>query len=158
MAIDYKDTLAMPKTNFEMRGNVGVREPLFQKKWYDMNLYEEVLKKNTGHPFFVLHDGPPYANGNIHIGHALNKILKDFVLRYKTMQFTHRTSQSHYKLSILPKADQELLFALFHFSVLLYRIVKRNWLGNSDEEVLENGKVLIRLNKRFENVKAKYAA
>ncbi len=86
MAIDYKDTLAMPKTAFEMRGNLGVREPLFQKKWYDMNLYEEVLKKNTGHPFFVLHDGPPYANGNIHIGHALNKILKDFVLRYKTMQ------------------------------------------------------------------------
>ena len=85
MAIDYKDTLAMPKTAFEMRGNLGVREPLFQKKWYDMNLYEEVLKKNEGHPFFVLHDGPPYANGNIHIGHALNKILKDFVLRYKTM-------------------------------------------------------------------------
>ena len=86
MAIDYKDTLAMPKTAFEMRGNLGVREPLFQKKWYDMNLYEEVLKKNEGHPFFVLHDGPPYANGNIHIGHALNKILKDFVLRYKTMK------------------------------------------------------------------------
>lgn len=86
MAIDYKDTLAMPKTEFEMRGNLGVREPLFQKKWYDLNLYEEVLKKNEGHPFFVLHDGPPYANGNIHIGHALNKILKDFVLRYKTMQ------------------------------------------------------------------------
>ena len=86
MAIDYKDTLSMPKTEFEMRGNLGVREPIFQKKWYDMNLYEEVLKKNTGHPYFVLHDGPPYANGNIHIGHALNKILKDFVLRYKTMQ------------------------------------------------------------------------
>ena len=86
MAIDYKDTLAMPKTAFEMRGNLGVREPLFQKKWYDMDLYKEVLKKNEGHPFFVLHDGPPYANGNIHIGHALNKILKDFVLRYKTMK------------------------------------------------------------------------
>lgn len=86
MAIDYKDTLAMPKTAFEMRGNLGVREPLFQKKWYDMDLYKEVLKKNEGHPYFVLHDGPPYANGNIHIGHALNKILKDFVLRYKTMK------------------------------------------------------------------------
>lgn len=79
-------------------------------------------------------------------------------LRYKTMQFTHITSQSHYKLSILPKADQELLFALFHFSVLLYRIVKRNWLGNSDEEVLENNKALISLNKKYEIVKAKYAA
>lgn len=86
MAIDYKDTLAMPKTAFEMRGNLGMREPLFQKKWNDMDLYKEVLKKNEGHPYFVLHDGPPYANGNIHIGHALNKILKDFVLRYKTMK------------------------------------------------------------------------
>lgn len=79
-------------------------------------------------------------------------------LRYKTMQFTHKTSQTHYKLSILPKADQELLFALFHFSVLLYRIVKRNWLGNSDEEVLENNKALISLNKKYQIVKAKYAA
>ena len=61
MAIDYKDTLAIPKTNFEMRGNLGVREPLFQKKWYDLDLYKEVLKKNEGHPYFVLHDGPPYA-------------------------------------------------------------------------------------------------
>lgn len=85
MAIDYKDTLTMPKTNFEMRGNLGQREPIFQKKWNDLDLYKEILKKNEGHKTFVLHDGPPYANGNIHLGHALNKILKDFVLRYKNM-------------------------------------------------------------------------
>lgn len=88
--------------------------------------------------------------------HKANNVTK--LLRYRTMQFTHKTSQTHYKLSILPKADQELLFALFHFSVLLYRIVKRNWLGNSDEEVLENNKALISLNKKYQIVKAKYAA
>lgn len=85
MALDYKDTLSMPKTSFDMRGNLGVREPLFQEKWENMHLYDEVIKKNEGHPTFVLHDGPPYANGFIHIGHALNKTLKDFVVRYKNM-------------------------------------------------------------------------
>ena len=84
--MDYKDTLNMPKTNFEMRGNLGKREPLFQQRWEELNLYEEVLKKNKGNKTFVLHDGPPYANGSIHVGHALNKILKDFILRYKTME------------------------------------------------------------------------
>lgn len=83
--MDYKDTLNMPKTAFEMRGNLGKREPLFQQRWEEINLYQEVLKKNEGHKSFILHDGPPYANGSIHVGHALNKILKDFILRYKTM-------------------------------------------------------------------------
>ncbi len=83
--MDYKDTLNMPKTSFEMRGNLGTREPLFQKEWYDNNLYQERLKKNEGHKTFILHDGPPYANGNIHVGHALNKILKDIIVRYKSM-------------------------------------------------------------------------
>ena len=83
--MDYKDTLNMPKTNFEMRGNLGKREPLFQERWAEIDLYQEVLKKNEGHKSFVLHDGPPYANGSIHVGHALNKILKDFIIRYKTM-------------------------------------------------------------------------
>lgn len=83
--MDYKDTLLMPKTDFQMRGNLGLREPDFQKRWNEMGLYEKVLKKNKENIPFVLHDGPPYANGDIHIGHALNKILKDFVLRYQTM-------------------------------------------------------------------------
>ena len=84
--MDYKQTLNMPNTEFQMRGNLGVREVEFQKHWEDINLYEKVLKKHEGEVPFVLHDGPPYANGNIHIGHALNKILKDFVLRYRTMK------------------------------------------------------------------------
>lgn len=87
--MNYKDTLNMPKTEFPMRGNLGVRELEFQQRWKEIGLYEKVLKQNEGNPSFVLHDGPPYANGDIHIGHTLNKVLKDFVLRYKTMQGNH---------------------------------------------------------------------
>lgn len=84
--MDYKDTLSMPKTDFPMRGNLGVRELEFQKAWEDMDLYKKVLDKHKDQIPFILHDGPPYANGDIHIGHALNKVLKDFVLRYQTMK------------------------------------------------------------------------
>ncbi|MDE6945834.1 MAG: isoleucine--tRNA ligase [Anaeroplasmataceae bacterium] len=83
--MDYKDTLFMGKTEFEMRGNLNTKEPMIQKKWQDMALYEAVLKKNADKKEYTLHDGPPYANGDIHLGHALNKILKDFVVRYKNM-------------------------------------------------------------------------
>ncbi|HKL95474.1 MAG TPA: isoleucine--tRNA ligase [Haploplasma sp.] len=83
--MELKDTLLIPKTNFAMRGNLGVREVEFQEKWKEMELYKKVLEKNKDNKPFILHDGPPYANGNIHIGHALQKTLKDFVLRYKTM-------------------------------------------------------------------------
>lgn len=81
-----KDTLLMPKTKFPMRGNLGVRELEFQQRWHEIDLYNRVLEKNKDNEPFILHDGPPYANGDIHIGHALQKTLKDFVLRYKTMQ------------------------------------------------------------------------
>lgn len=84
--MELKDTLLLPQTSFEMRGNLGVREVEFQAKWESIDLYNRVLNQNKGNTPFVLHDGPPYANGAIHIGHALNKILKDFVLRYKTMK------------------------------------------------------------------------
>ncbi|MDX9691305.1 MAG: isoleucine--tRNA ligase [Acholeplasmataceae bacterium] len=83
--MDYKNTLLMPKTDFQMRGNLGVREVEFQKRWKDIDLYQKVLKQNKDNTPFILHDGPPYANGDIHIGHTLNKVLKDFVLRYQTM-------------------------------------------------------------------------
>ena len=82
---DFKDTLLMPKTDFPMRGNLGVNELPIQAKWEELNIYEKVVNKNEGKEPFFLHDGPPYANGNIHLGHALNKILKDFIVRYKTM-------------------------------------------------------------------------
>ena len=82
---DYKDTLFMGKTNFEMRGNLNNKEPQIQEKWEKMDLYNKVIRKNEGKREYTLHDGPPYANGDIHLGHALNKILKDFVVRYKNM-------------------------------------------------------------------------
>ncbi len=83
--MDYKSTLLMPKTDFPMRGNLPKREPMMQAQWEEQGLYKKIQAKNEGRPFFILHDGPPYANGNIHMGHALNKILKDFVVRYKSM-------------------------------------------------------------------------
>ena len=83
--MNYKDTLLMPETSFQMRGNLPENEKLQREKWEKMDLYNKVREKNKGKTPFVLHDGPPYANGNIHIGHAMNKILKDFVNRYKMM-------------------------------------------------------------------------
>ena len=80
MANDYKSTLHMPKTAFPMRGNLGQNEPKMQEEWDNQDLYNLRLKKNEGNTEYVLHDGPPYANGDIHIGHALNKTLKDFWL------------------------------------------------------------------------------
>ncbi|ERJ13614.1 isoleucine--tRNA ligase [Haloplasma contractile] len=85
MAKEYKDTLLMPKTDFKMRGNLGNREPELQKHWEEMDLYHKIIEKNNDKPTYILHDGPPYANGNIHMGHALNKVLKDFVVRFKNM-------------------------------------------------------------------------
>ena len=83
---DYSSTLNLPKTDFPMRGNLPTKEPETLKAVFENGLYEKILKKNEGHKHFVLHDGPPYANGEIHAGHALNKILKDTIVRYKAMQ------------------------------------------------------------------------
>ena len=86
--MDYSKTLHLPETDFPMRGNLPKREPGFVKMWKDMDLYHQRLEKRRkdGAPSFVLHDGPPYANGKIHIGHALNKTLKDIIVRYKFMK------------------------------------------------------------------------
>ncbi len=84
--VDYSNTLNLPKTDFPMRGNLPENEPKIQKEKFTEALYEKMLKKNEGKKPFVLHDGPPYANGEIHIGHALNKVLKDTIVRYKNLQ------------------------------------------------------------------------
>ncbi len=81
-----KDTLLMPKTNFEMRGNLNKKEPVFVQNWQQQDLYALMRKKNKDQVPYVLHDGPPYANGNMHCGHMLNRVLKDFVVRFKNMQ------------------------------------------------------------------------
>ena len=85
MAEDYTSTLNLPKTDFPMRANLPQREPEMQKALEDNKIYEKLLKKNEGKPTFILHDGPPFSNGNIHMGTAMNKILKDFIIKSKAM-------------------------------------------------------------------------
>lgn len=82
----YNDTMQLPKTGFPMRGGLPKNEPKRLAAWYENHVYEQLQKKNEGHEKFVLHDGPPYANGPIHIGHAMNKISKDIIMRYHAMQ------------------------------------------------------------------------
>lgn len=83
---DYSQTLNLPKTDFPMRANLPENEPKILEEVLEKDLYEKILKKNKGNEAYVLHDGPPYANGEIHIGHALNKVLKDTIVRYKNLK------------------------------------------------------------------------
>lgn len=83
--MEYKETLLMPKTEFPMRGNLPKKEPAMQADWQEQDIYKKVQERTKDRPLYILHDGPPYANGSLHMGHALNKILKDFVVRYKSM-------------------------------------------------------------------------
>jgi len=84
--VDYQKTLNLPKTEFGMRAGLAQKEPAFLEKWDKENLYTKIREQASGKPSFILHDGPPYANGDIHIGHALNKILKDIIVKFRTMQ------------------------------------------------------------------------
>ncbi len=83
--MDYKDTLNLPVTDFPMKANLAQREPEMLETWEKNRLYKKMEDAGKGKPKYILHDGPPYANGHIHIGHALNKILKDIVLKSKRM-------------------------------------------------------------------------
>ncbi len=85
MPKDYTGTLNLPKTGFSMRANLSQREPEMQKRWEEDNIYEKMLERNQGKPAYILHDGPPFSNGNIHMGTAMNKVLKDFINKYKSM-------------------------------------------------------------------------
>ena len=82
---DYKDTLNLPKTGFPMKASLAQREPQRLKQWQEMGLYEKIRHECQGRPKFILHDGPPYANGDLHVGHAVNKILKDIIVKSKTL-------------------------------------------------------------------------
>ncbi|NWF76950.1 MAG: isoleucine--tRNA ligase [Nitrospirae bacterium] len=86
MKKDFKDTLNLPQTDFPMKANLTQKEPEVIKFWEEQMIYEKLQQKNIGNRHYILHDGPPYANGHIHIGHALNKILKDIIVKYKSMQ------------------------------------------------------------------------
>ena len=83
--MNYKETLNLPHTDFPMKADLPRREPLFLKRWAEMDLYGRIRAQSQGRPKFVLHDGPPYANGHIHLGHALNKILKDIIVKSRQM-------------------------------------------------------------------------
>ena len=84
-ANSYKDTLNLPRTDFDMRAGLLSKEPARLAAWAEQGAYDQVRAARRGAPRYILHDGPPYANGDIHMGHLLNKVLKDFVVRYKTM-------------------------------------------------------------------------
>ena len=84
--MDYKNTIITPKTAFPMKAGLPNREPGMLEKWNEMDLYGQLLEKNQDCPRFILHDGPPFSNGDIHMGHALNKTLKDFIVRARAMQ------------------------------------------------------------------------
>ena len=83
--MDYRETLNLPKTSFKMKANLAQKEPMALKRWNKEELYKQLQEKAENRPRFILHDGPPYANGNIHLGTAFNKILKDIILRSKRM-------------------------------------------------------------------------
>lgn len=82
---DYKDTLSLPKTDFPMKANLAQREPEILRKWNDLNLYNKLRDLGKKRKRFIMHDGPPYANGQLHLGHTVNKVLKDIVVKYKTL-------------------------------------------------------------------------
>src|SRR5947209_11838920 len=84
--MDYKNTLNLPQTDFPMKADLVAREPERLKKWKEAGLYQHIQAQRAGAEKFVLHDGPPFANGDVHIGTALNKILKDMVVKYKTLR------------------------------------------------------------------------
>ena len=85
-AINYKDTLNLPQTAFPMKASLPQREPVMLAQWEASQLYEKIQAARQAAPLFVLHDGPPFANDDVHVGTALNKILKDIIVKYKTMQ------------------------------------------------------------------------
>ncbi len=122
MPQDYNQTLNLPKTDFPMRAGLPQREPGFLKEWDELGLYQEILKKNAGRPKYVLHDGPPFSNNNIHLGTALNKILKDFVNRYKAV--------SGYNMTYVPGWDN-------HGMPIESAIIKQNKLNRKSMSIPE---------------------
>src|SRR5437764_12492029 len=86
MTMDYKDTLNLPRTDFPMRADLVAREPRRLEKWEQARLYHRIQAARAGAEKFVLHDGPPFSNGDVHIGNALNKVLKDIIVKYQTLR------------------------------------------------------------------------
>ena len=156
MAKDYAETLNLPKTDFPMRANLPAREPAMLEEWEKNGLYQQILRHNESKPSFVMHDGPPYANGNIHTGHALNKIIKDMIVKNKNMSgyytpYTHGwdTHGLPIELQMLKKnrvkldeidtvAFRELCrkFALEQVDIQKNQMKRLGCIGNFDEPYL----------------------
>ncbi|MFC1851882.1 isoleucine--tRNA ligase [candidate division CSSED10-310 bacterium] len=118
--MDYKKTLNLPQTDFPMRAKLPQREPRMLEFWNKLGLYQKIRENSRGRPTFILHDGPPYANGNIHLGTALNKILKDFIVKTKTMEgydAPYVPGWDCHGLPIEHKVDQELGAKRFEMSI-----------------------------------------
>ncbi|MEE8130054.1 MAG: class I tRNA ligase family protein, partial [Vicinamibacterales bacterium] len=127
---DWKDTLNLPRTDFPMKAGLQMTEPKVIARWEEMGLYERIRARRAGSPTFVLHDGPPYANGRIHIGHALNKILKDFVVKARTMagfDAPYVPGWDCHGLPIELKVDRELGRAKRDMSVADFRRACRTY-------------------------------
>src|SRR5678815_5911237 len=108
---EWKDTLNLPRTDFPMKANLQTAEPQALARWAEMRLYDRIRERGAGRPKFVLHDGPPYANGRIHLGTAMNKILKDLVVKSRTMMGFDAPYVLGYDCHGLPielKVDREL--------------------------------------------------
>ena len=101
---ELKATINLPKTDFSMKANLPQNEPKMLARWEQMRLYERIRESRRGAPIYVLHDGPPYANGPIHLGTALNKTLKDFVVKSKTDRKSTRLNSSHIQKSRMPSS------------------------------------------------------
>lgn len=128
--VKWKDTLNLPKTTFPMKAQLNRKEPEILEKWQQMDIYKSILKKRKNDPIYILHDGPPYANGNIHLGHALNKILKDFIVKTKSMegfQAPYVPGWDCHGLPIELKVDQELGSSKKNMSILDIRHKCRNY-------------------------------
>ena len=102
MSSDYKKTLKLPRTSFPMKANLREKEPETLKFWAENDLYRHMLADRDGAPRYVLHDGPPYANGHLHMGHALNKILKDIIVKSRHMAGTQAPYVLGWDCRVLP--------------------------------------------------------
>jgi isoleucyl-tRNA synthetase len=130
--MDYRETLNLPKTKFKMKANLAQKEPEFLKRWEKENMYAAVQEKTADRPHYILHDGPPYANGNIHMGHALNKILKDIILKSKRMAGHYCSYVPGWDCHGLPieiNVDKELGAKKREISKLAFRGACRKYAG-----------------------------
>jgi len=130
--MDYRATLNLPQTDFKMKANLSQREPEFLKAWEEGNLYAKVQEQTAGRPIYILHDGPPYANGHIHMGHALNKILKDIILKARRMAGFHCPYVPGWDCHGLPielNVDKELGSKKREIGKIAFRSACRNYAG-----------------------------